>query len=65
MAKTVPAQIRANAKYDKSNTVGRYLKLNVNTDRDIIEHLNSIQNVQGYIKDLIRADMDRTKKESF
>ena len=65
MAKTSPSTIRAVAKYDKKNTVGRYLKLNVNTDSDIIEHLNGIQNVQGYIKDLIRADMKEKMQEPF
>lgn len=62
MTKTSPAQIRAGAKYDKSNTRGLYLKLNEKTDRDIISHLATVQNKQGYIKDLIRADMDARQK---
>lgn len=48
------AQKRASEKYDKANTIGIYLKLNKNTDADIIEHLKRIENVQGYIKKLIR-----------
>ena len=51
------AQRRAQAKYDKANTKGVYLKLNLTTDADIIEHLASKQSVQGYIKQLIRRDI--------
>ena len=50
------AQRKASAKYDKKNTKGIYLKLNKTTDADIIEKLATIENVQGYIKNLIRAD---------
>lgn len=56
---TKEAKRRANAKYDKANTKGIYLKLNKNTDTDIIEHLEEAENVQGYIKTLIRKDMDK------
>ena len=56
---TKEAKRRANAKYDKANTKGIYLKLNKNTDADIIERLDEIENVQGYIKTLIRKDMDK------
>ena len=51
------AQKRANAKYDAKNTTGLYLKLNKQTDADIIEALAKCGNKQGYIKDLIRADI--------
>lgn len=51
------AQIKAQAKYDKENTVGVYLKLNKTTDADIIEHLHKVSNRQGYIKELIRDDI--------
>ena len=51
------AQIRAVAKYDKKNTVGVYLKLNIETDADILAKLETVENRQGYIKSLIRADM--------
>lgn len=56
---TKEAKRRASAKYDKANTKGIYLKLNKNTDADIIEHLEEAENVQGYIKNLIRKDMDK------
>lgn len=53
------SQLRANAKYDKNNTTGLYLKLNKNTDIDIIERLSAQENKQGYIKLLIRDDIKK------
>lgn len=43
--------------YDRENTTRINLKLNNKTDADIIQHLESIPNKQGYIKNLIREDM--------
>lgn len=51
------AQIRAQAKYDRANTKQVAIKLNRNTDADILAWLASIGNVHGYIKRLIREDM--------
>lgn len=51
---------KANAKYDREHTTGVFLKLNKETDKDILEKLSSVPNRQGYIKDLIREDMART-----
>ena len=51
------AQIRAQAKYDRANTKQVAIKLNRNTDADILAWLASVSNVQGYIKRLIREDM--------
>lgn len=53
------AQIRAQKKYDAANTRQFHMKLNRNTDRDVIEKLDSVPNMQGYIKQLIRADLNR------
>ena len=50
------SQKRAKAKYDKNNVIGKYLKLNKNTDNDIIKHLEDKQ-FQTYVKELIRKDM--------
>ena len=48
-------------KYDKVNTIRICgLKLNLKTDKGIIEHLKSQPNKQGYIKDLIKKDMQNT-----
>lgn len=56
---TSDAQKKANAKYDAQNTKQVMLKLNKVTDADILEHLDSIDNRQGYIKRLIRQDMKK------
>ena len=45
-------------KYDKAHCRTYGLKLNTTTDADIIEKLSSVPSMQGYIKQLIRADID-------
>ena len=57
MKKTSDALLKAVNKYDSKNTRGIYLKLNVNTDKDILDHLDGMDNKQGYIKELIRSDL--------
>ena len=52
------AQKRAQEKYDGRNTVQVHLKLNLYTDRDILEKLATVSSKQGYIKELIRRDID-------
>lgn len=44
-------------KYDKDNTKRVFIKLNKNTDKDILEKLDNVPNKQGYIKELIRSDI--------
>ena len=56
---TTEAKKRANAKYDAANTKQVALKLNIKPDADILAHLARTENVQGYIKRLIREDMGR------
>lgn len=57
------AQKRATAKYDKANTVQVHLKLNVNTDADILAVLEQVADMpggkQGFIKALIRKEIGR------
>ena len=53
------AQKNAVAKYDAEHTMQIHLKLNLATDADIIKRLAEVQNKQGYIKELIRADMKK------
>lgn len=48
---------KAQAKYDKENTVSVRLKLNKKTDADILERLDGVKSKQGYIKALVREDM--------
>ena len=55
--KSTESQIKASIKYNKENTVQISLKLNRTTDADLIDSLNSIENKQGYIKELIRRDI--------
>lgn len=55
--KSSEARLRANAKYDASHTKQVMLKLNLTTDADILAKLDEVENKQGYIKALIRADM--------
>lgn len=54
---TTEAKRRANAKYDLTHTRQITLKLNLETDKDILDMLDAVGNKQGYIKALIRADM--------
>ena len=44
--------------YDKENTRQVRCKFNRRTDADIIEKLESVGNIQAYIKELIRADIE-------
>ena len=53
------ARLRANAKYDAKATRQVMLKLNIKTDADILRKLDSVGNKQGYIKDLIRKDIEK------
>lgn len=55
------AQKRAVARYDKENTQQILLKLNKVTDADILDRLHSVRNKQGYIKKLIRQDINKTE----
>ena len=57
--KTSEAQKRATAKYQEANTRLFSLRLNYNTDQDIIDRLNQVESKAGYIKELIREDIKR------
>lgn len=47
------------ARYD-AKSVRRYgLKLNLTTDADIIAKLETVTSIQGYIKELIRKDIEK------
>ncbi|MBO5628882.1 MAG: hypothetical protein J5965_07360 [Aeriscardovia sp.] len=53
------SRAKASAKYQKDNIKQIKIALNVNTDADIINHLEICENKQGYIKDLIRKDIKK------
>ena len=47
---------------EKKNAVRYTIKVFKNTDPDIIAKLDSIDNKSGYIKQLIRDDIEKNKK---
>ncbi len=51
------AKKKAQLRYDKYNTRQIILKLNTKTDADIIGKLDNAGNKQGYLKDLVRANL--------
>ena len=55
--KTTKAQKDAVRRYDATHTKQIMLKLNLETDADILKRLEEVENKQGYIKDLTRADI--------
>jgi hypothetical protein len=57
---TTEAAKAAKARYDAKTAKYISLKLNLNTDKDLIEHLAKQGNIQGYLKDLIRKDIKET-----
>ena len=52
---------RAVRKYDAANTRQYHLKLNKKTDADIIERFDQQDSVQGYIKELVLADIKKSR----
>lgn len=57
------AQKKASANYAKKMTKCVNIALNKKTDADIIEKLDSVDSKMGYIKKLIREDIENAKKE--
>lgn len=51
----------AQSAWDKAHTTQVVLKLNNNTDADILAKLAEVESKQGYIKQLIRADIEKNK----
>ena len=56
------AKLRANSKSNKINTKMICVRLSYNTDADIIKKLDEVESKMGYIKELIRKDMQAQKK---
>ena len=52
-----PAQRKAVAKYNATHTKIIPIRLNFETDADILEHLEKQSSKMGYIKQLIRDDI--------
>ena len=51
-------RVKASVKYNKTNVKQIKLNLNKKTDADVIAALEAAPNMQGYIKDLIRNDLN-------
>lgn len=54
---TSKAQAEAVKRYQDKSTRLMSIRLNLNTDADIIRRLEEVDSKQGYIKELIRRDM--------
>lgn len=54
---TSNAQKEATKRYQQKTTRVYNIRLNLNTDGDIIRRLEEVGSKQGYIKDLIRKDL--------
>lgn len=50
-----------NTEYNKTRTTLFTVRLNLNTDADILAWLDKQSNKQGYVKALIRADIEKNK----
>ena len=50
----------AQKKYKEKSTKRIAFDVNLNTDQDIIQRLAEVPNKQGYIKELIRADIAKS-----
>ena len=53
---------KAAYEWDRKNTTMVAMKLQNRTDKDILDLFGSLANRQGYIKRLIRDDLDGEKK---
>lgn len=49
--------------YDQTHTRQIKMKLNLRTDADVLAKLNSVPNKQGYIKQLIRRDIEQEERD--
>ena len=53
------AHSKSQAKYDKEHTTGFHMKLNNESDADILKWLSEQESKQGAIKNLIRKEIAR------
>ena len=58
------ADSQAKAQWDSANTTRIVMKLNNHTDAEILAKLAAVESKQGYIKQLIRADIAKEGKET-
>lgn len=55
-------QVKWSNDYNKKSTKTVLIRLNYNTDEDIIKQLDKVDSKMGYIKELIRKDIQAKKK---
>lgn len=48
-------------RYHKAHTISIAIRIGKETEADIIQKLDSVPNKAGYIKSLIRADIEKDK----
>lgn len=58
---TREARRRAEKKYQAENTKLLQIRLNFRTDQDILDKLSAEKSMSGYVKKLIRNDINRSK----
>lgn len=61
--KTTKNQRNAIEQWNKANTRQIALKLNKNTDADILGYLEKLENKNGFIKDLIREHIEKENEK--
>lgn len=59
----MPTNWKKQNEWDSAHTTSIHLKLNNKTDIDILAKLNTVESKQGYIKQLIRADIERNENK--
>lgn len=59
MAQTKAEKNRVIERWQRENVVRITVKLNKHTDADILDKLETVESKQGYIKALIRADINK------
>lgn len=59
----MPVNWKKQNEWDSAHTTSIHLKLNNKTDIDIIAKLAEVESKQGYIKQLIRADIERNENK--
>lgn len=55
-------QVKWSNDFNKKSTKTVLIRLNYNTDEDIIKQLDKVNSKMGYIKELIRKDIQAKKK---
>ncbi len=55
-------QVKWSNDFNKKSTKTVLIRLNYNTDEDIIKQLDKVDSKMGYIKELIRKDIQAKKK---